>query len=130
LILGILAAIAIPAFFNQREKARDADAKSAVRTAQTAMETYATDHNGSYANADLGDLQAIEATLNDEPGTSVTVASDPDEYTLEVTSQSGNTFSIQRLDTGNAAYDCTTENQGGCPEGGDWGGEEAPAPAP
>ena len=130
LILGLLAAIAIPSFFNQRDKARDADAKSAVRTAETAMETYATDHNGSYANADLGDLQAIEATLNDEPGTSVTVASDPDEYTLEVTSQSGNTFSIQRQNTGNTVYDCATENQGGCPEGGDWGGEEAPAPAP
>ena len=41
LILGLLAAIAIPSFFNQRDKARDADAKSSVRTAQTAMETYA-----------------------------------------------------------------------------------------
>ena len=52
LILGLLAAIAIPSFFNQRDKARDADAKSSVRTAQTAIETYATDHNGSYLNAD------------------------------------------------------------------------------
>ena len=43
LILGILAAIAIPAFFNQREKATDAQAKSAARTAETAMETFATE---------------------------------------------------------------------------------------
>ncbi len=42
LILGLLAAIAIPAFFNQRDKAKDADAKSAARTAETAMETFAT----------------------------------------------------------------------------------------
>src|SRR4051794_30225870 len=35
LILGLLAAIAIPAFFNQRDKAKDADAKTAVRTAET-----------------------------------------------------------------------------------------------
>ena len=51
LILGLLAAIAIPAFFSQRDKARDAEAKSAVRTAQTAIETYATDNDGSYAGA-------------------------------------------------------------------------------
>ena len=36
LIIGILAAIALPAFLNQREKAQDSEAKSAVRTAQTA----------------------------------------------------------------------------------------------
>ena len=48
LILGLLAAIAIPSFFNQRDKAKDADAKEAVRTAQTAMETFATDNGGSY----------------------------------------------------------------------------------
>src|SRR3712207_6422156 len=64
LILGLLAAIAIPSFFNQRDKARDADAKEQVRTAQTAMETYATDNDGSYAGADPADLVAIEETLS------------------------------------------------------------------
>src|SRR5258708_36908250 len=54
LIIGILAAIAIPAFLNQRGKAYDASAKSQVKTAQTAMETYATDNNGSYVGAVLG----------------------------------------------------------------------------
>jgi prepilin-type N-terminal cleavage/methylation domain-containing protein len=48
LILGLLAAIAIPSFFNQRDKARDADAKTQARTAQTAIETYATDNDGEY----------------------------------------------------------------------------------
>ena len=48
LILGLLAAIAIPSFFNQREKAKDADAKAAARTAQTAIETYATGNQGDY----------------------------------------------------------------------------------
>src|SRR4029078_5561079 len=65
LILGLLAAIAIPSFFNQRDKAKDADAKESVRTAQTAIETYATDHNGTYVGATAADLQAIENTLND-----------------------------------------------------------------
>ena len=47
-ILGILAAVAIPSFFNQRDKGRDAQAKVAARTAQTAAETIATDNGGSY----------------------------------------------------------------------------------
>src|SRR5215204_6485397 len=44
LIIGILAAIALPAFLNQRGKAQDSEAKSAARTAQTAMETFYTDN--------------------------------------------------------------------------------------
>src|SRR5262245_32915432 len=44
IILGLLAAIAIPAFFNQRNKAQDASAKGAARTAETAIETFATDN--------------------------------------------------------------------------------------
>ena len=48
LIIGILAAIAIPSFLNQKSKANDAAAKSQARTAETAAETYSTDHNGEY----------------------------------------------------------------------------------
>ena len=48
LILGILAAIALPAFFNQKEKAGDAKAKEYAHTAQVAMETCATENGGSY----------------------------------------------------------------------------------
>src|SRR3712207_1597948 len=67
LIIGILAAIALPAFLNQREKAQDTEAKSAVRTAQTALETYYTD-NQSYniVAADVEDtLKGIEPSLAD-----------------------------------------------------------------
>ena len=52
LIIGILAAIAIPTFFNQKEKAQDTDGKAMAKSAQTAIETYATDNNGSYVLAD------------------------------------------------------------------------------
>ena len=51
LIIGILAAIALPAFLNQRSKAQDTEAKSAARTAQTAMETFYTDEQ-TYVGAD------------------------------------------------------------------------------
>src|SRR5215207_11562992 len=62
LIIGILAAIALPAFLNQRGKAQDAAAKSDVRSAQTAMETYYTD-NQSYVNGDAAALKVIEPAL-------------------------------------------------------------------
>ena len=51
LIIGILAAIAIPTFLNQKSKANDAAAESLARNAATAMETYATTNNGGYSNS-------------------------------------------------------------------------------
>ena len=42
-IVGILAAIAIPVFLNQRQKAVDAGVESDLKSAATAMETYYTD---------------------------------------------------------------------------------------
>src|SRR6188472_168995 len=63
LILGILAAIALPAFFNQKDKAGDAKAKEYAHSAQVAMETCSTDNDGSYATCDLTALEAVEPTL-------------------------------------------------------------------
>ena len=67
LILGILAAIAIPAFFNQKGKANDSKAKAVASSAQTALETYATENNGSYVGATMTGqpniLDKIEPTL-------------------------------------------------------------------
>ena len=115
LIIGILAAIAIPSFFSQRDKARDADAKSAVRTAQTAIETYATDNDGSYAGATAADLVDVEQTLS---GAILTVpATAAQSYTVTVESDTGNTFSIARADTGITSLTCTGD--GGC-SGGTW----------
>jgi type IV pilus assembly protein PilA len=125
LIIGLLAAIAIPAFFNQRNKASDAEAKSAVKTAQTAMETYATDNNGSYANATVALLQGIEPTLNSANGFALTdqanVAVTPSAtaYSVSVLSDSGNRFSIERSG-GTTRYDCATGGSNGCPTGGTW----------
>ena len=73
LILGILAAIALPAFFNQKEKAGDAKAKEYDHSAQVAIETYSTDNNGSYVGAaGAGVLTGIEPTLANAPELKVT----------------------------------------------------------
>ena len=65
LIIGILAAIAIPSFINQKGKAFDAAAKELAHTAQVAAETCATDNNGSYnvATAQPTALNAYESTI-------------------------------------------------------------------
>jgi type IV pilus assembly protein PilA len=124
LILGILAAIALPAFFNQKDKAGDAKAKETAHSAQVAMETCATDNNGSYATCDtLAELAAIEPTLTGAPVTDpfapVPTAT---SYTLTVTATSGNTFSIRNA-AGVMTYPCTVAvatNRGGCPTSGFW----------
>jgi type IV pilus assembly protein PilA len=130
LILGILAAIAIPAFFSQREKANDAQAKSMARSAQTAVETFATDNDGSYigANGDPAALNAIEETISvtvseTDPYLSAVVAA-ADTYTVTVTSPvTDNTFSISRLANGVVNYTCgpeTADGNAGCPADETW----------
>src|SRR3954470_24009527 len=85
LIIGILAAIALPAFLNQREKAQDSAAKSAVRTAQTAMETYYTDHQ-AYTGPTATIIQGIEPALQNAEGLGVPVQG-PQQYSVVVTSK-------------------------------------------
>ena len=128
LILGILAAIAIPAFFNQRDKGTDAQAKAAARTAQTAIETFATEHGGSYLNADDDALQDIEPTLKltgEDNGIAVANA-DADGYEVTSESATGNDFTIARAG-GAVTFSCENaageQGEGGCPDdegSGDW----------
>jgi len=121
LILGLLAAIAIPSFFNQRDKAKDADAKASVRTAQTAMETYATDNDGSYLNATTARLQTIEPTLSDAPNPVVVNSAGAKDYSVTVKSDTNTTFTIARSAAGSTTLTCAPVETGGCPVGGDWG---------
>lgn len=117
LILGILAAIAIPAFFNQRDKGTDAQAKAAVRTAQTAMETYATDNGGTYVGASAEDLETIEPTLEDANLLAPAKLGES-AYEVIVKSATGTDFSIER-NGGTVTFSCNPEG-GGCPPGKDW----------
>ncbi len=125
LILGILAAIALPAFFNQKEKASDAKAKEYAHSAQVAMETYSTDHNGSYVGASPAELVAIEPTLSSATLTITDAggAGEPGTQTYRITSEapsSGNKFWVDN-NAGTLTFECTVEKNGGCPSGGNWG---------
>jgi type IV pilus assembly protein PilA len=119
LVLALLAAIAISSFFNQSEKARDSNAKAAVRTAETAMEIYATGHDGEYTGADASGLRSIEPTLNDAD-ISVDDAQD-DQYQVTATSETGNEFHITRHPGGTTDLTCQAPGTAGCPSDGDWG---------
>jgi type IV pilus assembly protein PilA len=119
LIIGILAAIALPAFLGQRARAQDTEGKSAVRQAQTAMETWYTD-NQNY-NATTADLQDIEQSLNTGAGASLAVTPGANSYTLDVTSVTGNHFLIAKTAAGVVNRTCTRPNtKGGCPASLTW----------
>jgi type IV pilus assembly protein PilA len=123
LIIGILAAIALPAFLGQRTKAQDTAAKTQIRTMQTAMETYYTD-NQKYDGADLKALQNIEPSLKDTSGPTAGEPSGQSAtaYTLKSTSVSKNVFTLTRdVSAGTTSRTCTTadgsNNGGGCNNG-------------
>ncbi len=90
LIIGILAAIAIPSFLNQKGKANDAAAKSLVNTAATAAETLATQSNGSYSSVTTSSLNSIEP--------SVSIVSNTSNAYLSAASGSGTGYTITATD--------------------------------
>jgi type IV pilus assembly protein PilA len=121
LILGILAAIALPAFFNQKEKAGDAKAKEYVHSAQVAMETCNTEKGGTYTGCDASALKAIEPTLNSASIKSVTVESSETAYKIDIEgAKSTQEFWVERTKGGNLKYECNVDGTGGCPSTGNW----------
>ena len=128
LIIGILAAIAIPSFLAQKSKASDASAKELARTAETTAETYATDHNGSYEGIEPKVLHEYEKTIptsKEEAGNNAYLsAAEIDEkegnesYIVTATSTDGHTFSIHRTKEGNVERTCTPTGETGSAGGG------------
>lgn len=124
LILGILAAIALPAFFNQKEKAGDSKAKENVHTAQVAMETCATEHGNSYSTCTQVELHKVEPVIPTAGGGYDIKPTEPlNGYTIISQASGGEAhkFILTRDGEGGLAYSCTVEGKGGCPAGGgDW----------
>lgn len=117
LVLALLAAIAMPSFYGQRDKARDAEAKQTLTTAQLAAETYALDNDGSYSGVTAADLKQIEETLNGSPLT--VLAAGPRTYKLEVVSGSTSVFVLERTASG-TEHSCDPPGTGGCEAVGTW----------
>jgi type IV pilus assembly protein PilA len=125
LIIGILAAIAIPAFLSQKSKATDATAKELVRTGAQAAETYQTDHSASYTGIEPKVLQEYEAAIPIAAGNgnawlkSAEAKESGHGYVITAVAPGGDTFTITRRETGESTRTCKTEtsNTGGCKTG-------------
>lgn len=122
LIIGILAAIALPTFLGQQKKGQDASAKSDARNLVSHVESCFADSQdyGSCTTAaqlgptglNLGNGQgAVEVVGASTSGTS---------YTIVGHSKSGNNFTIAKVNGTGPARSCTTTGEGGCPTSGSW----------
>jgi type IV pilus assembly protein PilA len=120
LILGILAAIALPAFFNQREKAGDAKAKESLHSAQVAMETCATENGGEYdeTNCTQAKLHEIEPSIPASAGVYSEIKPEKTGYTLVAKGAPGRTFTLKSV-AGTLSFTCTPKG-GGCPDPTNW----------
>jgi len=124
LIIGILAAIAIPSFLNQKSKAADAAAKELAHSEQVVAETYATDNSGSYTGLTLALMNQYEATIQTAAGNGNAYATIPSNlsatgYTVTAADATGaETFSINRV-AGVTTRTCTplVGVHGGCVNG-------------
>jgi type IV pilus assembly protein PilA len=118
LIIGILAAIALPAFLGQRVKGQDSSAKSDARNAVSQMESCFTEAQ-TYATCDLAN-SGLEVGTG--PGQVDVGTPGVDTYTVTATSQSNNVFVITHNADGTSDRTCTVpagNDDGGC-NGGVW----------
>lgn len=124
LIIGVLAAIAIPSFLGRQAKAADASAKELAHSAQIAAETYATDNNGTYANLTLAAINQYDVSIpiTQTAGRAYVFAvtnANAIGYTITIKPANGpEVFSLTRLH-GATTRTCTptTGNNGGCVNG-------------
>ncbi len=103
LIIGILAAIALPTFLGQREKAQDSSAKSNARNAVSQMESCFTDAETYVGCPDANSPIAAQTTAT--PNGTV-------GYTIVATSDSGRTFTVTK-NGATITRSCSTDG-GGC----------------
>ena len=118
LIIGILAAIALPAFLGQRAKGQDSAAKSDARNMVTQMESYFVEAD-SYTG---GPGRDTGLNVGTGPGqVKATPTASGDGYTIVAYSKSKNDFTIEKLSSGVLKRTCTTtgSTKGGC-NGGTW----------
>jgi type IV pilus assembly protein PilA len=115
LMVGVLAAIALPMFLGQRAKGEDASAKSDARTLAGQVDACQTT-TGVYEDCESGDTALGDNGL---PST-VTATAVPGGYDVTALSSSGNEFYIERRN-GNVTRSCSDggTDRGGC-DGGSW----------
>lgn len=122
MIIGILAAIALPVFLGQP---KDSSAKSDARNLMSQIEScYVptgdyTDCN-SAAELTRGGTEPIGVPYGPADGQAEVTNATPGSGEIVAHSRSGNDFRSTRPSSGDISHDCTTQDNAGCPSGGDW----------
>src|SRR4051794_36914678 len=119
LIIGILAAIALPAFLGQRSKGQDSSSKSDARNMVSQIESCYTDAQSYNSCTDTTQLGNTGLSIG-AGGGSVTVSAASDSFTVTATSKSNNTFSIVKGTNGAITRSCSTAGSGSCLTGSSW----------
>jgi type IV pilus assembly protein PilA len=111
LIIGLLAALALPSFIGQSDKARDAAAKSAARNLVSKVEVCHTE-TSSYLRCDTGSADLEDA------GIAATATGTADGFRVVAVSETGSTFTIEN-EAGAMTRSCTDTgtSRGGCVDG-------------
>jgi type IV pilus assembly protein PilA len=122
LIIGILAAIALPAFLGQRQKGQDSEAKSNARNIVSHVEScYTQEQDYQNCTNSAQDLQDSGIPLGTGGGQVNVTSGGADSYQVVGTSKSGNHFTITKT-AGQFVkpYTCDTGAKAGCGTGGTW----------
>jgi len=119
LIIGILAAIALPLLLNQRQRGQDADAKSNARNMVGQLESCFTSAQ-SYSSCDTSQDVVDGGISLGSAGGQVSLTLSGSSYTVVANSVSGNKFTVARSGSGPLSYTCTTAGQGSCKGSGKW----------
>jgi type IV pilus assembly protein PilA len=114
LIIGILAAIALPTFLGQRQKAQDSSAKSDARNAVSEVESCYTDTQdyGQCLAANLGSSTGL--SFGSGQGQVEIASSGQTSYVVTGHSKSGTNFTMTKTSGGPIVRDCTSHGNGGC----------------
>jgi type IV pilus assembly protein PilA len=119
LIVGILAAIALPTFLGQQKKGQDAAAKSDARNLVSHVESCFADTQ-DYTQCGDANLGTTGLSLGTGQGQVSVTATSAAGYTITATSKNaGHTFSITR-NNGVISHACSAPGDGGCKAGGTW----------
>lgn len=124
LIIGILAAIALPAFLGQRKKGQDSDAKSNARNMVSEIEScYSTEENYTLCDGTAIDQTGLPIDTDGgapEAGEVQTAAAGTQGFTVTASSESGNIFRISKASGAEAVRSCTTAGDAGCKSDSTW----------
>jgi type IV pilus assembly protein PilA len=121
LVIGILAAIALPSFLGQENKAQDSEAKANARELLTHVEACAVE-TSAYDQCDaVTELGPMNLSWGSTAGQVLVTSASPTGYTIVARSRSGTDFRIIRTSIAAPPIrTCSQAAYGGCHSGGDW----------